>query len=364
MQHLHGMQEFAAGPKDWTLDAVPDEGCYFITPALVAVGVGATTAAVAGPVLAAGLGAGISAATGGDPLTGALLGGGLSLGGGLTGLTGDIGGALGVDGIPGFGAASGLSSLFAPSALPGSIDANAAGGNIWSTGGTGAGTGSINPAAAGGNIWDSGGTGALSSVAGPVAATSAATNAGSGKSLFSSLGALASLGAAFSKPQIGTWPTPGPSNNAATLGPTWNAPLKPYSGPPRTAVNPMAGQPASAWYTYGQNPEQSFFTNNQAPLGYAKGGALTMHGRTFSTGGDHYVHGPGDGQSDSQPARLSDGEFVLDATTVSRLGNGSNRAGAKKLEAFRRRVAHEAGSDRVVQKKVGNGALNALVGAR
>jgi hypothetical protein len=349
--------------RDFTLDEVPDKGCFFITPALVAVGVGATTAAVAGPILAVGLGAGISAATGGDPLQGALLGGGISALGGFSGLTGDIGGAVGVGGIPGLGAASGLSSLFAPSAVPGGalsgINPSSAGGNIWDTAGTGANGLSIDPTVAGSGI------GALSQVAGPQAATAAATNAGSGSGLFKALGALSSLGQAFTKPQIGTWPTPGPANNSATLGPTWNQPLTPIpQQQQRQAVNPLAGQPASSWYTIGQLPEQTYFTNNRAPLGYAKGGALTMH-HNFSTGrGEHYVQGGGDGQSDSEPARLSDGEYVLDATTVSRLGNGSNRAGSKKLDAFRERVARDAGATRVVQKKVGNGALNALAGTR
>lgn len=44
-----------------------------------------------------------------------------------------------------------------------------------------------------------------------------------------------------------------------------------------------------------------------------------------------YVQGPGDGQSDDIPAMLADGEFVWPADVVSALGNGSNKAGAKKL---------------------------------
>jgi hypothetical protein len=55
-----------------------------------------------------------------------------------------------------------------------------------------------------------------------------------------------------------------------------------------------------------------------------------------------YLQGGGDGTSDSipavigndQPARLADGEFVLDARTVSEIGNGSSDAGARKLYAL------------------------------
>ena len=56
--------------------------------------------------------------------------------------------------------------------------------------------------------------------------------------------------------------------------------------------------------------------------------------------GGRFLRGPGDGVSDSikarfadsgEPARLADGEFVLDARTVSEIGNGSSEAGARKL---------------------------------
>jgi len=72
--------------------------------------------------------------------------------------------------------------------------------------------------------------------------------------------------------------------------------------------------------------------------------------------GGRFLQGPGDGTSDSipaviankQPARLADGEFVVDARTVSELGNGSSKAGAKKLYAMMDRV-HNA------RKKAGRG---------
>ena len=62
--------------------------------------------------------------------------------------------------------------------------------------------------------------------------------------------------------------------------------------------------------------------------------------------GGRFLNGPGDGVSDSipatiegkQPARLADGEFVIDARTVSEIGNGSSKAGAKKLYAMMDRV--------------------------
>jgi hypothetical protein len=59
-----------------------------------------------------------------------------------------------------------------------------------------------------------------------------------------------------------------------------------------------------------------------------------------------YLDGAGDGMSDSipatiegkQPARLADGEFVVPADVVSHLGNGSSKAGSKRLYAMMQKV--------------------------
>lgn len=76
---------------------------------------------------------------------------------------------------------------------------------------------------------------------------------------------------------------------------------------------------------------------------YARGGITTLGG--YSDGG-RLLRGPGDGVSDSiparigknQPARLADGEFVIPARIVSELGNGSTEAGARKLYAMMDRI--------------------------
>jgi hypothetical protein len=59
-----------------------------------------------------------------------------------------------------------------------------------------------------------------------------------------------------------------------------------------------------------------------------------------------FIEGAGDGTSDDveatiegqQPALLSDGEFVVPSRAVSELGNGSSKAGAKKLQAMVDRI--------------------------
>jgi hypothetical protein len=61
-----------------------------------------------------------------------------------------------------------------------------------------------------------------------------------------------------------------------------------------------------------------------------------------------YLDGQGDGMSDSipatiegkQPARLADGEFVIPADVVSHIGNGSSKAGSKRLYAMLDKVRH------------------------
>lgn len=81
--------------------------------------------------------------------------------------------------------------------------------------------------------------------------------------------------------------------------------------------------------------------------GKPPGGAAGGLGSMIQAKGGRFLRGPGDGVSDSieaqftksgEPARLADGEFVIDARTVSELGNGSSEAGARKLYAMMDRV--------------------------
>ena len=56
----------------------------------------------------------------------------------------------------------------------------------------------------------------------------------------------------------------------------------------------------------------------------------------YAEGG--YLEGPGDGQSDSIPARLAKNEFVMPADVVSAVGSGSSEAGAKAMYDFMKNV--------------------------
>lgn len=70
----------------------------------------------------------------------------------------------------------------------------------------------------------------------------------------------------------------------------------------------------------------------------AEGGLMDHDPEFYSEGGaslaNRYVKGAGDGTSDSIPAMLASGEFVIPADVVSSLGNGDNDAGAQVLDKF------------------------------
>jgi hypothetical protein len=79
---------------------------------------------------------------------------------------------------------------------------------------------------------------------------------------------------------------------------------------------------------------------------FAAKGLKRLNNSQMAKGG--YLNGQGDGMSDSipatiegkQPARLADGEFVVPADVVSHLGNGSSKAGSKKLYAMMDKIRH------------------------
>ncbi len=92
-------------------------------------------------------------------------------------------------------------------------------------------------------------------------------------------------------------------------------------------------QAALADYNFaGQGPQQQTLTVN----GMAQGGNVN----------GYYLGGPTDGMADqipatidnTQPAALSDGEFVIPADVVSHLGNGNSNSGAEQLYGMMDRI--------------------------
>jgi len=102
------------------------------------------------------------------------------------------------------------------------------------------------------------------------------------------------------------------------------------------------GVPQKDPYT-GQLSRFKYNPDTYRPYRYATGGIASLG--SYSDGG-RMLKGPGDGMSDSiparigakQPARLADGEFVVPADVVSHLGNGSTDAGAKQLYSMMNKV--------------------------
>jgi len=124
---------------------------------------------------------------------------------------------------------------------------------------------------------------------------------------------------------IYTYAEKGPEHEFFT--PTIYTPASEYSS--SKTVNAAQGGSIGAlnaqlpsYYRYGQMPM------NMAQGGYASGGLRSVRQ---------------DGRSDHIPAMLSDGEFVVDAETVALLGNGSNKAGANRLEQMRQDVRRQKG---------------------
>jgi hypothetical protein len=76
---------------------------------------------------------------------------------------------------------------------------------------------------------------------------------------------------------------------------------------------------------------------------FAEGGAFAAKRGGSSKRTEFAVNGPGTGRSDDIPAVLSDGEYVIDAETVALLGDGSSKAGAKKLDELRVKVRKHKG---------------------
>lgn len=99
--------------------------------------------------------------------------------------------------------------------------------------------------------------------------------------------------------------------------------------------------------------------------GMAKGGvpakymeaAPKGHNPEFITGHTgYYAHGRGTGQSDDIPAMLHDGDYVMDAESVSALGDGSSLAGKRVLDGFRGKIPHrDAAGGNVVPAKIADG---------
>ena len=101
---------------------------------------------------------------------------------------------------------------------------------------------------------------------------------------------------------------------------------------------------------YTQDPNTGNWMPSQQALsargGYQHGGAFDYRSQNMDVpqaapsvaASGRYVKGPGSGRSDDIPARLSDGEYVIDAESVALLGDGSGDTGARRLDEMRQNL--------------------------
>jgi hypothetical protein len=280
-------------------------------------------------LIGAATGAGTSALTGGDPLKGALFG---AIGGGVTsGLGGALGGAQ-----AGATAGTTASNIGATAANVGANfvdDAALAASKV--------GTSAVTP--------NAGGYVGSNIPAGTVVPSATAPETGFFDVFKSTPG-----GPDF-KQRLGNYMVQNPGQAAMSGGslantlfnqPDFGAPSSEYDGPlKRFRFNPSNYRPAFAeggGITDIDLGSTARLTGSPVTM-MADGGIADLGG--YSDGG-RLLKGPGDGMSDSiparigrrQPARLANNEFVVPADVVSHLGNGSTDAGAKQLYAMMDRV--------------------------
>lgn len=116
-----------------------------------------------------------------------------------------------------------------------------------------------------------------------------------------------------------------------------------FFGPTFNAKSPGSFRLASLSPQVAPTPEEEdeYYKTMSGYRGFAVGGDVGGKGRSGRS--SFAVSGPGDGRSDDIPAMLSDGEYVIDAETVALLGNGSPKAGAKKLDDLRVKIRKHKG---------------------
>lgn len=158
------------------------------------------------------------------------------------------------------------------------------------------------------------------------------------------------VGGSGSSGKRGTW-------NPGAINPVFSKQL-PTSGFVPTNRSPR-DMPAQDWNKYGMQPEQSFWSDvpqryvPQAQPVAPQGGLPATPQQHGPTSGRLRIGGfAKGGRADDQLARVSEGEYIIDAETVALLGDGSNEAGARQLDAFRVNLRKDKG------RKLAKGAIS------
>ena len=105
--------------------------------------------------------------------------------------------------------------------------------------------------------------------------------------------------------------------------PNPNREVKPVVAPGNYVQTDIPNRRPPAFYDYSKVQYPNLFSGYQQPQ-FAQSGIMNAR-----VGGA--IDGPGTGTSDSIPARLSDGEFVMTAKAVRGAGGGDRKTGAKNM---------------------------------
>lgn len=139
--------------------------------------------------------------------------------------------------------------------------------------------------------------------------------------------------------------TPAPGPQAGPVGPPQPMPLpQPQGLPVGPAPTPglLLNAPGKVQpIGYGADGQPDW-AKTPAALGQRASMPMPPARPMMASGG--HVSGPGTGRSDDIPARLSDGEYVMDAESMALLGDGSVQAGAAKLDQLRKNLRMHKGS--------------------
>jgi hypothetical protein len=115
----------------------------------------------------------------------------------------------------------------------------------------------------------------------------------------------------------------------------FNRPMKSWNWDTLSAAAKMQGLPVGSYIARNWDKVSGGMYDKpteEPTQNLARGGALMRLAR-----------GGGSGRDDTIPARLSDGEYVMDAETVALLGDGSTSDGARRLDQMRAKIRQHKG---------------------
>lgn len=153
------------------------------------------------------------------------------------------------------------------------------------------------------------------------------------KTMGMALPALSLLGAAQQPQSAGQGAAPA---RTAAQEEYFNRPLQTFDWNKVSQDAAASGMTPNEYMARNWNKMTSENAYNAPVVRKARGGALSQVA--------YLAEGAGTGRSDDIEARLSDGEYVVDAETVALLGDGSTKAGAAKLEHMRQQIRKQKGA--------------------